>query len=69
VSQSAENDRPDRPRVGLFNRHPDAVAEASFRAAITRMRYRVFYDPRNRWWNVTESTSPIPPEVGGESRG
>lgn len=45
--------RPDVPGAGLFNRHQDAVAEASFRAAITQHRYRVRWEPNNRWWQIT----------------
>lgn len=49
--------RPDIPHVGLFNRFEDAVAEASFRAAITQWRHRVRFDAVNRWWNVTTGSS------------
>lgn len=46
--------RPDAPRVGLFANFRDAVAEASFRAAITQRRYRVTYEPNNCWWQIRE---------------
>ncbi|BCP02485.1 hypothetical protein MINTM018_52540 (plasmid) [Mycobacterium intracellulare] len=47
--------RPDAPRSGLFNCWHDAYCEARFRADITRRRYRVWLEPNNRWWNVTET--------------
>lgn len=47
--------RPDDPRGGWFKRHHDAVHQAHFRAALVRRRYRVHYDPANRWWNITET--------------
>lgn len=47
--------RPDAPSVGLFNHWPDAVAEASRRAALVGRRYRVRYEPNNRWWQITET--------------
>ena len=34
----------------------DAYHEALFRAWVTGYRYRVRFDPANRWWNLTEST-------------
>ena len=49
--------RLDNPRVGLFNRWYDAYHEAAFRADITGRRYRVWFEPNNRWWNVTELTA------------
>lgn len=33
----------------------DVIAEAHFRASIVRLRYRVFYDPTNRLWNLRET--------------
>lgn len=33
----------------------DAVAEASFRAALTRRRYRVSREPNNRMWQIQET--------------
>ena len=45
---------PDVPRVGLFANYRDAVAEASFRAAIAHRRYRVVLEPNNHWWQITE---------------
>lgn len=48
------------PGPSWFRTHADAVAEAQFRAAITRLRYRVTYDPANRWWQLHETTQPIP---------
>ncbi len=47
--------RPDIPRSGLFNHWRDAYDEARFRADITRRRYRVWWEPNNRWWNITET--------------
>lgn len=62
---SAENDaRPDVPHVGLFNRHADAVSEASRRAWATGYRYRVRLEPANHWWQITEQTRVLPPERG-----
>jgi hypothetical protein len=52
--------RPDHPRVGLFNRWHDAYHEALFRAAVTRRRYRVWFEPNNRWWNITETVQQVP---------
>lgn len=42
-----------------FRTFHDAVFEAHFRAAITRRRYQVYYDPANRWWNLRETSEPI----------
>lgn len=42
-------------RAGLFRRWRDALHEAQFRADITRRRYRVWWEPNNRWWNITET--------------
>lgn len=47
--------RQDNPRVGLFNRWADALAEATFRAALHGYRYRVTFEPNNRWWQITEA--------------
>lgn len=58
--------RPDVPHVGLFNRFEDAVAEASFRAAVSGYRQRVRFEPNNRWWQITDAwpnTRVYPPEV------
>lgn len=44
-------------RLGLFRRWHDAYHEALFRADITGRRYRVWYEPNNQWWNVTELTA------------
>lgn len=46
--------REDKPRIGLFNKWPDAYYEALFRADITGYRYRVRYEPNNKWWCITE---------------
>lgn len=46
--------RADNPRAGVFNRWFDAYHEAAFRADITGRRYRVWFEPNNRWWNITE---------------
>lgn len=50
--------RPDGPN--WFNEFSDAIGQADRRAALTRYRYRVRYDPANRWWNITETTQRIP---------
>jgi len=41
-------------RLGMFRAWRDAYNEALFRADITGRRYRVWFEPNNRWWNVTE---------------
>lgn len=46
--------RPDGARLGCFNRHADAVAEASLRAALVQRRYMVTFEPMNRWWQLSE---------------
>ncbi len=46
--------RQDAPHVGLFNHWRDAYNEAAFRADITGRRYRVRFEPNNRWWQITE---------------
>lgn len=51
---SAQPWRPDSPRTGTFANFRDAIAEATFRAAITRRRYRVRLEPNNHWWEITE---------------
>lgn len=51
----SENDRQDNPRVGLFNHWSDALAEATFRAALYDRRWRVRFEPNNRWWQITEA--------------
>lgn len=51
------NFRPDKPRVGLFNRYPDACNEARLRADLTGRRYRVQYEPNNQWWTITEQVA------------
>jgi hypothetical protein len=52
VSELVE--RPDAPHAGLFNRWYDAYHEALFHADLTDHRYRVWFEPNNRWWNTTE---------------
>lgn len=47
-----------------FRDFHDAVFEAHFRAALVRRRYRVRYDARNRWWNLTETTQPLRAALG-----
>jgi hypothetical protein len=37
-----------------FKRWYDAYHQAAFFADLTGLRYRVWYDPNNRWWNITE---------------
>lgn len=49
-----------------FNRFEDAIGQAARRAALTRIRYRVRRDRRNRWWNITETTVPVEDTAGGE---
>ena len=46
-------DRPDVPHVGLYNRFEDAIGAASRNAALTRWKYKVRWEPNNRWWHVT----------------
>lgn len=48
------SERPDVPHVGLFNRWQDAYQQALFQASITGRRYRVRFEPNNRWWQITE---------------
>ena len=50
--------RPAAPHIGTFANFRDAVAEASFRAAVTQRRYRVIYEPNNCWWQITEGFRP-----------
>lgn len=59
----------DAPHVGLFNRFEDAVAEASFRAAVCRHRQRVRWEPNNRWWQITDAwpNTRVTPSVVGET--
>ena len=47
-------ERIDVPRVGLFNRWEDALAEANRRAVLTGYRWLVRFEPNNRWWQITE---------------
>lgn len=49
------NFRPDGH--ASFSRWSDAYNQAAFRADLTGRRYRVHYDPANRWWNITELTT------------
>lgn len=37
----------------------DAITEASRRAALTRRRYRVWYDRVNHLWSFTELTQKV----------
>lgn len=46
--------RQDAPNVGLFNNWLDATAEAHRLAALTGRRYRVTFEPNNRWWQIHE---------------
>lgn len=46
----------------MNNWHEDfaeVIAEAHFRAAIVRVRYRVYYDARNRLWNLLATNTPL----------
>jgi hypothetical protein len=45
--------------VGWFRCWRDARDEANFRAGITRYRYRVRFEPNNRWWEITETTTRL----------
>lgn len=45
--------------VSWFRDFSDAVQEAHFRAALTRLRYQVYYDAANRWWNLRETNQPL----------
>lgn len=58
--------RPDAPRSGLFNRWADAYHEALFRADITGRRYRVWFEPNNCWWNITERCQRHRERLSGE---
>lgn len=42
-------------RAGVFDRFEEAIAEASFRAAVTRRRYLCRFEPNNRQWQITET--------------
>jgi hypothetical protein len=48
-----------------FRNFSDAVAEASFRAAVTKFKYKVYYDKYNKWWNLSETVHPIPGVLEG----
>jgi len=37
-----------------FNLWFDAYHQALFRADLTGRRYRVWFEPNNRWWNIAE---------------
>lgn len=50
-------DRRDSPHGGWFNRWWDAYHQALFYADLTGRRYRVWFEPNNRWWNITELVS------------
>lgn len=56
------DDRPDVPHVGLYNRFEDAIGAASRNASLTRWKYKVRWEPNNRWWNVTMG-APMKDEV------
>jgi hypothetical protein len=49
----------DKPNVGLYRRFEDAIGQANFYAAITRIRYRVRYDQANKWWHVTATIEAL----------
>jgi hypothetical protein len=61
--------------VSWFREFSHAVHEAHFRAAITGSRYRVSYDPANRWWGLREgarldsSYDPAHPDFGNFADG
>lgn len=57
MKNAPENPRPDGH--SWFNRFADAIGQADRRAALTRRRYRVYYDAANRWWNISETTEPV----------
>ncbi len=46
------DDRPDG--YSWFKRWYDAYHQAAFRADVTGRRYRVWFEPNNKWWNITE---------------
>jgi len=50
----SDDDRPDGRT--WFKRWHDAYHQAALFADITGRRYRVWFDPANRWWNITELT-------------
>ena len=45
--------------VGWYRNWRDAFDEAQLRAWATRRRYRVWFEPNNRWWNLTETHETI----------
>jgi hypothetical protein len=42
----------------------DAIQEAHRRADLTRYRYRVRFDRGNHLWLISESTQPVPSNIG-----
>ena len=52
------DDRKDGP--SWFKQWRDAYEQARFRADIVGVRYRVTYEPENRWWQLTETHTPLP---------
>jgi hypothetical protein len=47
-----------------FVEFQDAIYEAHRRADLTRYRYRVRFDRGNHIWLISESTQPVPSNVG-----
>lgn len=60
--------RPDNPRTGSFNHWHDAYHEALFRADLTGYRYRVSFEPDNRWWEIRALPVRHAPEAVKETR-
>jgi len=50
---------PAAQRLGIYSNHADAISDASFRAAMTRLRYRVRKDIANRLWYLQETQQRI----------
>lgn len=46
---------PQAQRQGTYDNYADAITDASFRAAMTRRRYRVRKDIANQLWHLQET--------------
>ncbi|MBB3665957.1 hypothetical protein FB384_004916 [Prauserella sediminis] len=57
MKYTPEDTRPDGHM--WFKKFADAIGQADRRAALTRYRYRVYYDPANRWWNIRATHRPV----------
>ena len=45
--------------VSWFRNFDDAIREAHFRADIVGLRYQVYWDGANRWWNLRSTHVPL----------